>query len=307
VIAASADAPLGERDAILLSGESVVVADLTVATPDRTNGVVATAGVPRIEQVSFVGPEESGKRTEAHVHRPFTSMGFFGQTSPTIEDCEWNGYVSVREGATATFAGNTVIGDTISIDGPGESSVRDSVFRRGSISMSRAATGVIEGNESSGDLRQVGIDAGSAVEVRGNTFDDAAIWIEDQDTSAVVSGNTVTDSKHALRITGGGMVTVAANTLDVTAVGITFSGTDAHIEGKIMESDVAGIVIDAGANPTVTADTIDAGERAITVGRGSAPVITDNVVCGAEVSFCVEEGAEPQTGDNEVCEGATPE
>ena len=318
VIAASADpsspgsrADIRRPHAILFSGESVTVADLTVATPDGTNGVVATAGAPLVERVSFVGPDESETRTSARTHRAFTSMSFFGQTSPTIQDCEWDGYVAVRDGASATFTGNTATGDTISIDGPGESSVRDSVFRRGSISMSLKATGVIENNEFIGDLGQVGVDTGSVVEVRGNSFtgsaDDAAIWVEGPDVSAVVTGNTVADSQIGLRIARGGTVTVEANTLDVAAIGITVVSTDAHIERNTIESDGAGIVIASGANPTITANTIEADKRGIVVGRRSAPVIAGNVVCGGEASIHTEANAAPRIGDNEVCEDVATE
>ncbi len=315
VVAATADparidsrADTNRPHAILLTGESVTVAGLTVSTPDGTNGVVATAGAPVIERVSFVGPEETEVRASAHTHRLFTSLAFFGQTSPTVQDCEWDGYAAVRDGASVNFVGNTVNGDTISIDGPGESSVRDSVLHRGSISMSLKATGVIEGNEFDGDLGQVGVDTGATVEVRANTFrgsaDDAAIWVEGPDVTAVVTGNTVAESRDGVRIARGATVVVDANTFDVTGMGLTVSATDAHIEGNTIRSDGAGIVIISGADPTVTANTIDAGRRAIVVDRHSDPIIEGNVICGDEVSLYVEDGAEPQIGDNELCEDA---
>jgi hypothetical protein len=309
VITASAEAPLGRRFALLLTGGSVTVADLTVATPDDTIGVTATAGAPLIERVKFTGPEESIDRSSARVHRPFVSMRFAGDTRPTVRDSAWDGYDAVRDGASAVFAGNTVVGDTISIDGPGESSVRDSVFLRGSISVSWNAIGLIEGNVFNGDLGQVGVDSGSIGEVRGNTFtgsaDDAAIWIADRATSAVVTGNTVTDSRIAVRISGAGSATVEANTLEASEIGIAIMDTDAHIEGNTIESHGAGIAVAFGADPTITANTVKADGHAITVTRDSGAVIIGNDICGGETGIQADASAGLHVADNEICEDTT--
>lgn len=294
----------GQPFALWLAGETVTVSDLTVAIPHGVTGVVSTAGAPLIERVSLVGGAEM--RASAYVHSPYRSMAFFDMSRPTVRDSEWDGYVTVRDGASVTFVGNTVYGDTISIDGPGETSVRDTVLQRGSIALHRGVVAVIEGNEFNGDITQLGIDSGSSAEVRGNVFngsvEDASIWIEGSDTTAVISGNTVNDSQTAIRISDADTVTVTGNALEAAVLGIAITGANALIDDNTIASEAAGIGIAAGAEPTITGNTIDAGGNAIVVGFATAPVISGNVVCGEEVSIFVMDGASPEIGGNEVCE-----
>jgi len=287
-----------------LTAPGATVSDLTVSTPRRAAGVLVTSGSPILERLTFNGIEVEKKSS---YDGGYTAMIFTGDSSPTIRESHWDGYAAVRDGASATFDGNTITANTVSADGPGETSVRNNTFLDGGgVSMSLKVTGVVEGNEFADG--GIGVDSASSVEVRGNTIDgatgSAAIYISGAGTHADVSGNTVTDAKNGVWLGHGAAATVEGNMLGASQVGITISRSDATIDGNTIEGEGAGIAIVSGGSPTITGNTIDVGGRGIAVGDRTSPTISGNVVCGGAESIHVWDGAEPQLGDNEICEVA---
>jgi len=288
-----------------LTAPGASVSDLTVSTPRNAAGLLVTTGSPILERLSFNGiePEKTTSFDDGYL-----AMIFAGDSSPTIRESSWDGYAAVRDGASATFDGNTITANTVSVDGPGETSVRNNTFLDGGgVSMSWKATGVVEGNELTDGY--IGVDTGSSVEVRGNTIDgetgSAAIYISDAGTHADVTGNTVTNGKTGVWLGTGSTATVESNTLDVSGVGIVVGGSEATtIDGNTIEGDGAGIVITSSGSPTITGNTIDVGGRGIAVGFGATPTVNGNVVCGGTESIHLGKSAKPLLGENEVCEAA---
>jgi len=297
------DEEWGGRYGVWLTAPEAVLSDLTVATPYEATGLVVSAGSPIIERVSFIGIKPEKKS----FYEGYTAMLITGETTATIRESDWDGYAAVRSGASALFDGNTVSGETISIDGPGETFVRNNSFiDGGSVSTSWKATGAVEDNQFVGG--GIGVDTGSSMEIRGNTVDDSGddpgIYVSDPGTHADVVGNTVTDAKTGVWVGGGGSATIEGNSLSTTQVGITLAGGGSVIDQNIIDSEGAGIVVISGAKPTITGNDITATRRGIAVGRRSDPTIRDNVVCGGTESIHVDEGAEATLENNQLCEAA---
>ena len=290
---------------LLLTGPSVVVSDITVEVPVGATGIAATSGSPLIERVSIVGLPHP----EADFHDGHHAMGFFGQTSPTVRESEWDGYTAVRH-ASALFEGNTIMRDGISIDGHGDSIVRDNTFIEQGWLNTTGATATVEGNEFIGG--GASFDVASVVEVRGNTFrdvlgngdqrDDTAIILDGRGTRAIVAANTVSNTNNGIELRYGAGADITGNTLETSLVGIDLGWTEGvSVDGNSLTGEGAGIVLVASADANIVGNSIDVGGRGIAIGSGAAPTVAGNQVCGADESIYLAEGAEPELRDNEIC------
>lgn len=315
-------APAGEVDTLdefeeheqphglMLTGSSVVITDLTVEAPLGSTGIGSTAGSPLIERVTLVRieSEDAGEYADYYV------MGFYGESSPTVRDSEWNGYTAVRDVA-ATFEGNTISLDGISIDGPGGTVVRGNTFLDGGWVNTSGAIATIEGNDFTGGA--VSFDSGSVVELRGNTFrgipdtglamsmEGSAIILDGSGTRAVISDNTVSGVPTGIWLDSNASAEIDGNAIGADAIAIVVdSSKDVGITNNTIEGEGAGVVLTGPSDASISGNTIDVEGYGISVARMASVAIDDNVVCGDKASIWVADGAETEMGDNELCEDA---
>ena len=298
-----------ERDlphALLLDGADVIVTDLTIEVPLNATGIGSLGGSPLIERVTLVnaGPEVP----EYDWYNGYYAMWFYGVGEPVVRDSEWDGYVGVREGAGALFEGNTVSSDGISIDGPGASIVRDSVFVDGGWVNSSGATLTVEGNDFSGG--NFSADSGSVAEVRDNVFRgfsdssvlEAAIIVRESDSRATIEDNTVTDASNGVFLLDGASGSIRGNTLEANRIAIQLGpGDGSTVEDNAITSEGVGILIGKGSGAEVTGNDIEVAARGIAISAGSSPNVSDNDVCGGVDSIWVHDNATPEVGPNQVC------
>ena len=290
--------------ALLLSGPAVSVSDLTVQVPVGSTGIGATAGSPLIERVSIVQIDGD---LAGMWEDPYYALGFYGATTATVRDSDWESYTAVRD-ATAIFEGNTIAWDGISIDGSGDSVFRDNTFLDGGWLNGTGATATVEGNDFTGG--GAGFDSGSVVEVRDNTFRDtlgvgadaSAISLAGRGTQATIVNNTVSNAGTGIWLAHGASADIEGNTLGANQMGINVGRTDGvRIDGNTIEGAGAGIVITQGADATVTGNVIDVDGRGISVGFGASPVVSGNEVCGGTGSIWVAMNNDLELADNDVC------
>jgi nitrous oxidase accessory protein NosD len=283
-----------------LSAASPVVSNLTVSSPWDGTAVVVTAGSPTIEDVRIVRSEPR------KVNESYVALLFLGGSSPTVRASAWDGYTAVRNGSSATIEDSTITGETVSIDGPGESNVRHSTFVGGSISASAGATGTIEDNDFSGG--GIGVDTGSSMIVRGNTIRDArgpAVEVRDEGTSATVEDNTIMGSMTAVAVRRGSAATVNGNTLTENGLGVSLESGDATASDNTIGSGNAGIWVSSGA-PALAGNSVrDMKGHGIAIMAAASPVLSGNTSCDNGTNLWVSEGAAPVIDDtNEICEDA---
>lgn len=281
-----------------LSAASPVVSNLTVSSPWDGAAVVVTAGSPTIEDVRIVHSERR-KTDESYV-----ALLFLGGSSPTVRASAWDGYTAVRNGSGPTIEDSTITGETLSIDGPGESNVRHSTFVGGSISASAGATGTIEDNDFSGG--GIAVDTGSSMVIRGNTIRDArgsAVEVRDEGTSATVEDNTITGSMTAIAVRPKTAATISGNTLSENGLAISLESGDATASDNTIGSGNAGIWVSTGA-PALAGNSVR-GMRShgIAVMAAASPVLSGNSSCDNGTNLWVSDGATPVIDDtNQICE-----
>lgn len=283
-----------------LSAASPSVSNLTVSSPWDGTAVVVTEGSPILEDVRIVHSEPR-KADEGYV-----ALLFLGQSSPTVRGSTWDGYTAVRNGSSATIEDSTITGETVSIDGPGESNVRRSTFSGGDISASAGATGTIEDNSFSGG--GIGVDTGSSMVIRGNTIrDDAgtAIEVRDEGTSATVEDNTITGAFTAIAVRPKTAATISGNTLTENGLAVSLESGDVTASDNSVESGNAGIWVGSGS-PMLAGNSVRGTKgHGIAVMATASPTLSGNSSCDNVTNLFVSDGATPVIDDtNEICEDA---
>jgi len=317
VISVAEDGPIGSvvvdggpqsiAFGLWLASPSASVSDLTVEATGDITGILVTTGSPMLERITFVRGQTATKPTYGD---GYVAVLLVGDTSPTVRDSTWDGYAAIREGAAPTFDGNTIIGNTLSIDGPGETTVVDNTFLDGgSVSASWGAIVLIEGNRFTDG--GIGVDTGSTAIVRDNIIagiaDHTSIYVADAGTQATVVGNTVLDALTAVSVGEGTTAEIRDNELTGSQTGIIVARAGPTIEGNTIEGQGSGILVISGGSPTITGNIIDVAARGISIGADGEPTIAGNEICGGTESVYVAEGANPTIGENTLCEDAPAE
>lgn len=306
--------------ALLLEGATVTVSDLTIEAPIGGTGIEVTAGSPLIERVSITRPgsdaapgdEDDDSDASYYSHEDYYSMGFYGRTTPIVRDSEWDSYVAVRGGASATFEGNTVSQGGLSIDGPGSTRVSGNDFIDGAWVNTTGALATVTGNAFIDG--HVSADVGSDIEISDNSFRsgptdgvEAAIAVRDGQTRAVIAGNVIERAPMGVSIAVDASATVSGNEIDSTATGVLVSGTgDVVLQDNTISGEGTGIEVMSSAAPTISGNTVAVDGTGIFVAFGAAPTISDNSVCASEAAIELTDGARPELGTNEVCGGGSP-
>jgi nitrous oxidase accessory protein NosD len=285
-----------------LSATAPSVRNLTLSSPPEGFAVVVTGGSPTLEGLRIVRQGSESATPDVG----YVAFLFLGQSSPTLRDSAWDGYTAIRDGSSATIEDSTITGETVSIDGPGESNVRGSTFVGGSISASAGAKGTIEDNDFSGG--GIGVDTGSSMVIRGNTIRDVkgpAVDVRDEGTSVTVEENTITGSMTGVAVRPGTAATITGNSLIDNGLGVSLGSGDATASDNSVESGDAGLWVNAGA-PTLSGNTVlGMKTTGIAIMAPASPVLSGNTSCDNGTNLVVADGATPVIDDtNEICEDA---
>jgi parallel beta-helix repeat protein len=313
VIAIPADAPTmvveewmeGGRDArvgILLDSTDASVTNVSLAGGENAISVLVAGGAPTLSDLRVTVPALP-EGAEGDARRAFH---FMGASTPTLMRSTWDGYLAVRGGAAPTIEDNVVTGvGHLSIDGPGETTLRNNTLMEGTgTSLSADASGLVEGNDVTGT--SIVVDSGSDIVVRGNTlrgvstdsFTPGAIVVAGAGSSATVSGNTVTDSTTGIAVTNGADATVEGNTLIDNGLGIMASTRDVTVDGNTVRGSSTGVAISGGV---VTGNTIEGNETGLRINGNAAVTISGNTLCENGVNVRTSGDDAVSLEGNEVC------
>jgi parallel beta-helix repeat protein len=291
--------PFGFR----LTGSDASVGNLSITGPSGAVGVLVNGGSPIMDGL-IVRPDEDLIDTEDDF---WTAFYFAGEATPVLRGSQWDGYLAVREGAAPTIEGNEILASTVSVDGPGRSTLRGNRFVDGAdTSISWHARGSIEANEFQGG-GGIGIDTQSDVTVAGNTVHGSGmggpgIFLRDAGTRATIEGNTIVDSSHGIDLGSGTAGRVTGNVILDNAIGVVVDTSGAVVADNDIQGGTFGIRVSGAVAPRISGNSVqDVDMQGIYVGSSARPTLLRNVICGSRQNLFVVAGAEPILEDNEVC------
>jgi parallel beta-helix repeat protein len=288
------DAHVGIR----MSSVDAALSNLSLAGEANAISVLVDGGSPTLSSLRVDVPPAVGDGSMGGV-----AFFLIGGTTATLTDSTWDGYLAVREGASPLIEGNVVGGDGhLSIDGPGETTMRGNTFEPGTgTSLSAMAQGLVEGNDLTNAA--IAVDTGSDIVVRGNTLRDViagagAIVVTGPGSTATVSGNTVSGSSIAISVADRARATIDGNTLTDNGTAVLATAAGVTVDGNTIRGGGSGVVISGGS---VTANTIEGNRTAISiVGQGDVAII-GNTLCENEVNVRPYGDTLVPLDGNEVC------